>query len=105
MVRNPRAVQEMWVQSLGQEDPLEKEMTTHSSILAWKIPLTEEPGGLQSMESQKSWIRLSDLTTTILREVNGYCIFALAIIIISHHLQNKLRFNRTTVTQLRKLFL
>ena len=43
-----------WVQSLDQEDPLEKEMATHSSILAWKIPWTEEPGRLQSMGSQ-SW--------------------------------------------------
>ena len=41
-------------QSLGQEDPLEKEMATHSSILAWRIPWTEEPGGLQSMRSQRS---------------------------------------------------
>ena len=51
MVKNLPAVQEMqemWVQSLGQEDPLEKEITTHSSILDWKIPWTEEPGGLQS---------------------------------------------------------
>ena len=45
-------VQETWVQFLGQEDPLEKEMATHSSILAWKIPWTEEPGGLQSMGLQ-----------------------------------------------------
>ena len=44
----------MWVQSLGQEDCLEKEMATHSSILAWKIPCTEEPGGLQSTGSQES---------------------------------------------------
>ena len=42
-----------WVRSVGQEDPLEKEMATHSSILAWKIPWTEEPGGLQSMGSQR----------------------------------------------------
>ena len=42
-------MQETWVQSLGQEDPLEKEMATHSSILAWEIPWTEEPGRLQSM--------------------------------------------------------
>ena len=42
-------MQETWVQSLGQEDPLEKEMATHSSILTWEIPQTEEPGGLQSM--------------------------------------------------------
>ena len=46
-------MQVMQVQSLGQEDPLEEEMTTHSSILAWKIPWTEKPGGLQSMESQR----------------------------------------------------
>ena len=43
----------MWVRSLGQEDSLEKEMATHSSILAWKIPWTEEPGGLQSKGSQR----------------------------------------------------
>ena len=48
------------VQSLGREDPLEKEMATHSSILAWRIPWAEEPGGLQSMESQKSRTKLSD---------------------------------------------
>ena len=47
------AVRETWVQSLGQEDPLEKEMATHSSILAWRIPWTEEPGGLQSTVSQR----------------------------------------------------
>ena len=47
-------VQETWVQSLGWEDPLEKEMAIHSSILAWKIPWTEEPGGLQFMGSQES---------------------------------------------------
>ena len=49
MVKNPPAMQEMQVQPLGQEDPLEEEMATHSSILAWKIARTEEPGGLQSM--------------------------------------------------------
>ena len=52
-VKNPPAMQEMQVQSLGREDPLEEEMTTHSSMLAWEIPWTEEPGGLQFMESQK----------------------------------------------------
>ena len=51
-VRNPPAVQETWVWSLGQKDPLEKGMATHSSILAWRIPWTEEPGGLQSMRLQ-----------------------------------------------------
>ena len=53
MVKNLPIMQETQVQSLGQEDPLEKEMATHSSILAWKIPWTEEPGGLQSMGSQR----------------------------------------------------
>ena len=47
------AMQETWVRSLGWEDPLEKEMATHSSTLAWRIPWTEEPGGLQSTESQR----------------------------------------------------
>ena len=53
MIKNLPAVREMQVQSLGQEDPLEEEMATRSSILAWRIPWTEEPGGLQSMESQR----------------------------------------------------
>ena len=52
-VKNLPAVQETRVQSLGWEDPLEKEMATHSSILSWKISWTEEPGGLQSMASQR----------------------------------------------------
>ena len=52
-------MQKTWVQSLGQEDPLEKEMATHSSILAWKFLWTEEPGGLQSIGLQKSWTQLS----------------------------------------------
>ena len=47
------AMQETWVQSLGREDPLEKEMATHSSILAWRIPWMEEPSGLQSMGLQR----------------------------------------------------
>ena len=49
MVKNLSAIQETWLQSLGQEDPLEKGMATHTSILACKIPGTEEPGGLHSM--------------------------------------------------------
>ena len=60
MVKNLPPMQETWVQSLDQDDPLEKGMATHSSILAWEIPWTEEPGGLQSMESQKSQTRLSN---------------------------------------------
>ena len=51
VVKNPPTKQEMWVHSLDQEDPLEKEMATHSRILAWEIPWTEEPGKLQSMRS------------------------------------------------------
>ena len=58
-------MQEMQVQSLGQEEPLEKGMATHSSILAWEIPWTEEPGRLLSMGPQKGWTQLSDSTTTI----------------------------------------
>ena len=53
LVKNPPAMQETWVQSLGWEDPLEKGTATHSSILAWRIPWTEEPDGLQSTESQR----------------------------------------------------
>ena len=53
MVKNLPAVLETQVQSLGQEDPLEKEMTTQSSILAWRIPWTKDPGGLQSMGSHR----------------------------------------------------
>ena len=54
MVKNPPAMQNTWVRSLGLEDPLKKEMATGSSILAREIPWTEEPGGLQSMGSQES---------------------------------------------------
>ena len=53
ILKNLPTMQVTWVQSLGQEGPLEKEMATHSSILAWRIPWTEEPGGLQSMGSQR----------------------------------------------------
>ena len=63
LVKNPPAMRETWVRSLGWEDPLEEEMATHSSILAWRIPWTEEPGGLQSTGSQ-SRTRLSDITFT-----------------------------------------
>ena len=63
MVKNLPAKQETQVQSLGGEDPLEKEMATHCSVLAWEIPWAEEPGGLQSMELQKSCTWLSDWTT------------------------------------------
>ena len=54
----------MWVQSLGQEDHLEKEVAIYFSILAWEIPWTQEPGGLHTMGSQMNQIQLSDSTTT-----------------------------------------
>ena len=54
--KNLPTMQETWVRSLGQEDPLEKGMATHSSILAWKIPWAEVPGGLQSVESQRVFV-------------------------------------------------
>ena len=53
MVKNLPAMQEMWVQSLGQEDPLEKEMATLSTVLAWEIPWTKETGRLQSMDCKR----------------------------------------------------
>ena len=56
------AMRETWVRSLGWEDPLEKEMATHSTILAWRIPWTEEPGGLQSKGVTKSQTGLTSLT-------------------------------------------
>ena len=55
ILNNPPAMLETWVQSLGWEDLLEEGMATHSSLLAWRIPWTEEPGGLQSIGLQKSW--------------------------------------------------
>ena len=65
MIKNPPAnagEHEMRVQSLGWEDSLEEGMATHSSVLAWRIPWTEEPGGLQSMGLQKSQTRLQHLS-------------------------------------------
>ena len=60
VVKNPPAMQETWVASLGWKDPLEKEMATHSSILAWDIPWTEKPCRLQSMGFQESRTQLTD---------------------------------------------
>ena len=65
MVKRLPAMRKTWVQSLGQEDSLEKEMATHSSTLVWKIPWTEKPGRLQSMGSQ-SRTQLSDFTFTFI---------------------------------------
>ena len=60
MVKNPPAIQETRVQSLDGEDPLEKKMATHSNILVWEIPWTEEPGGLQAVGLQRSRTQLSN---------------------------------------------
>ena len=60
MLKNPPVMKETKVWSLGREDPLEKEMATHFSILAWEILWTEEPGELHATVSQKSWIWLSN---------------------------------------------
>ena len=62
-VKNPSAIQERRPRSLGWEDPLEKEMATHSSVFAWRIPWTEKPGGLLFLGLQKSWMWLSHKTT------------------------------------------
>ena len=65
-VKNPPAMQktQKWVSSLGQEDPLEEGMATHSSVLAWRIPGMEECGGLQSMESQRVRTEATEHSTT-----------------------------------------
>ena len=96
------AVPETWVQSLGREDPLEKEMATHSSVLAWRIPWTEELGRLQSMGLQRvghDWTTsLSALNWTLLLLCN-HCTFSkfisstVFLMIISHNLLSSLTFN------------
>ena len=67
MVKNLPAMQATWLRSLGQKDPLEKGMATHSSILAWRIPWANEPGGLQSMGSQRV-STTEQLTLSLLNE-------------------------------------
>ena len=64
MVNNLSAMQEAWVWSLGREDPLEKGMPTHSSILAWKLPWTEEPGGLQGVTKSQTWLNNTTTSNT-----------------------------------------
>ena len=89
MVKNAPANQEMWVRSHGQEDPQEKEMTTHSSTLAWGIPWTEEPGGLQSMGLQRAGHNLATTQQHSMgksRVSEGRVRF-LACILIRHHLK------------------
>ena len=64
-------MQDTWVPSLGREDPLEKEVATHTSILAWEVPWTEEPGGLQSMGLQKSRYMAERLTKQQIKNNTG----------------------------------
>ena len=78
MVKNLSAMQETPVQSVGQEDPLEEEMATHSGILAWEIPWTEEPGGLQSMGSKESDTTVTN-THTHARRAKVYLSLALLV--------------------------
>ena len=66
MVKNPTAIQETWIPSLGQEDPLEKGKATHSNILTWRIPWIEEPGGLQSRGMHRVSMTVQ-LTLSLLR--------------------------------------
>ena len=68
-VKSLPAMQEAWVQFLGQKDPLEKETATHSSIPAWETPRTEEPGGLQSMGLQRVW---HDWETNTIHLINSW---------------------------------
>ena len=99
MVKNLPAMQAMQVQSLGQEDPLEKEMATHSSILAWEILWTEEPGGLQSMGKQKS-------DTTECLENNSSCVwFWERLGLVLYVMRSLWKFLRKEVIQLKPFFL
>ena len=74
-VKNPPAMRETWIWSLGWEEPLEESMATHSNILAWQIPMTEEPGGLQSMGSQRAghdWATKHSTAHGAMREPRQY---------------------------------
>ena len=74
MVKNLPTMWETWVGSLGWEDPLEKEMATHSSVVAWRIPWTEEPGGLQALELQR--LKQDSVTNTSLQFIRGASLVA-----------------------------
>ena len=96
-VKNPLPMQEMRIQSLDGEDPLKKEMATHSSFLAWKIPWTEEPGRLQSMGSQKSQIRLNTTTS------NHQVLFQICVRKIYHKLSLESHWVKTCAIDKRNL--
>ena len=86
-VKNLPAIQETWGQFLGQEDSLEKGMATHSSILAWRIPWTEEPGGLQYMGSQRvrhDWVTNIFVYQSIIKQNNSLLFFQLCKYISRH---------------------
>ena len=79
MVKNPPAIQETWVHFLGREDPLEKGMVTHSSTLAWEIPWTEEPGGLQSVRLHRvrhDWVTNTFTSLSFFRTFAWTCAIA-----------------------------
>ena len=78
-VKNPPAIQETQVRSLGWEDPLEKEMATHSSILAWRFPRTEETARLQSTGSQESHMTKSPTTTGVFKNLFPFSIYNVCI--------------------------
>ena len=100
MVKNLSSMWETCVWSLGQEDPLEKEMTTHSSIPAWKIPWTEESGGLQSMGLQKvghDWVtkqEVRDLQDFLDNNHNMACMISLSFFNVKWSHPKKLVFNQ-----------
>ena len=100
VVKNPPAQQEAWIWSLGLEEPLEKETATHSSIVAWTIPWTEEPGGLQSM----GWQRVGrDLATEDVYTVPYTMSKTTQIMPFNLHNNCIIRYFITSVSQIRKL--
>ena len=92
LVKNLPAMQETWVQFLGREDPLEKGMATHFSILAWRIPWTEDPSGLQSMRSQRvghDWVTFTLFIYLIIRKLSQVLLFFLTSIFYYFHISMK----------------
>ena len=86
MVKNLPAVQETWFQSLCREDPLQKGMATHCRILAWRIPWTEGPGGLWSVESQRADIHSELISARGIKEGFSFILSHVDILLSRHHL-------------------
>ena len=89
MVKNLPAMRKTWIWSLGQEDPLDKGMATHSSILSWRIPWTEKPGGLQSMGSQRvrhDWVTNTCIPNTLNAPLIHFCIPGFLFHLVAHNL-------------------